>query len=216
MLSEALKTSVIEGAYFSREDVMSSIKVNLGIKDFHHNTRNKKANAIAQLMIEVQKSSNVALTEDLLLQWHEILMNAEKGISAGAFRTGTEPMQVISGRYGDFTVHFEAPSSGDLPTLISRFLDWYHDFDQKQLGRVGEAMLFSSVVHLYFETLHPFEDGNGRIGRALAEKALVEKLKMPVFLSLSKAIEKDQKRYYSELKKAQRDLHITDWVRYFF
>ncbi|MCJ8498129.1 DUF4172 domain-containing protein [Chryseobacterium salipaludis] len=108
MLSEALKTSEIEGAYFSREVVMSSLKVNLGINDFHHNTRNKKANATAQLMIEVQKRSNVALTEDLFLQWHDILMNAEKGISAGAFRTGTEPMQVFSGRYGDSMVHIEA------------------------------------------------------------------------------------------------------------
>src|SRR5690606_16518570 len=86
----------------------------------------------------------------------------------------------------------------------------------KDLGKIGEAMLFSALVHLYFETLHPFEDGNGRIGRALAEKALVEKLQLPVFLSLSKAIEKDKKRYYSELKKAQRDLHITDWITYFF
>lgn len=216
MLAEAMKTSEIEGEYFSREDVMSSLKVNLGMKDFHLSTRNKKANAIAQLMIEVQKNSNTPLTEDLLLHWHKILMDSEKGISAGLFRTGTEPMQAVSGRYGDFTVHYEAPPSGDLPKLISQFLNWYHTFDQKDLGKIGEAMLFSALVHLYFETLHPFEDGNGRIGRALAEKALVEKLKLPVFLSLSKAIEKDKKRYYSELKKAQRDLRITDWMMYFF
>ena len=77
-------------------------------------------------------------------------------------------------------------------------------------------MLFSALVHLYFETLHPFEDGNGRIGRALAEKALAEKLEMPIFISLSKAIEKDKAKYYQELKKAQRNLKITDWVVYFF
>lgn len=216
MLAEALKTSEIEGEYFSREDVMSSLKVNLGVKDFHLNTRNKKANAIAQLMIEVQKNSSTPLTEELLLHWHKILMESEKGITAGQLRTGTEPMQVVSGRYGDFTVHYEAPPSNDLPKLISQFLNWYHTFDRKDLGKIGEAMLFSAVVHLYFETLHPFEDGNGRIGRALAEKALVEKLQLPVFLSLSKAIEKDKKRYYSELKKAQRNLHITDWIEYFF
>lgn len=107
MLAEAMKTFDIEGEYFSREDVMSSLKVNLGMKEFHLNTRNRKANAIAQLMIEVQKNSNIPLTEDLLLHWHKILMDSEKGMSAGLFRTEKEPMQMVSGRYGDFTVHFE-------------------------------------------------------------------------------------------------------------
>lgn len=216
MLSEALKTSQIEGEYFSREDVMSSLKVNLEVKDYHIKSKNRKANAIAQLMIEVQKSYSKMLREDLLLNWHQILMDNEKDINSGLFRTGGDPMQVISGRFGDFKVHYEAPPSKDLPELIHQFIDWYQKFSGKEFGKVGEAMIFSAIVHLYFETLHPFEDGNGRIGRALAEKSLAEKLKMPIFISLSKSIEKDKKRYYSELKKAQRNSHITEWIYYFF
>lgn len=215
MLSEALKTSEIEGEYFSREDVMSSLKVNLKLKDYHIKSKNWKTDAIAKLMIEVQNSYSKKLTEDLLLNWHQILMENEKNINFGLFRSGSEPMLVVSGRFGDFTVHYEAPPSKDLPELIHQFTDWYHKFSAKELGKMGEAMVFSAIVHLYFETLHPFEDGNGRIGRALAEKSLAERLEMPVFISLSKAIEKDKNRYYSELKKAQRNSHITDWIYYF-
>ena len=216
LLSEALKTSEIEGEYFSREEVMSSLKLNLGYKDFHKTTKNKKANAIAVLMIEVQKSYNKTLDENLLLDWHKILMEYEESINHGQFRKGKEPMQVVSGSFGNFTVHYEAPPAKDLPVLIPEFIGWYKSFTEPNLGKVGEAMLLAAIAHLYFETLHPFEDGNGRIGRALAEKALAEKLEMPIFVGLSKAIEKDKSRYYNELKKAQRNLQITDWVHYFF
>ena len=216
LLSEALKTSEIEGEYFSREEVMSSLKLNLGYKDFHKTTKNKKANAIAVLMIEVQKSYNKTLDENLLLDWHKILMEYEESINHGQFRKGKEPMQVVSGSFGNFTVHYEAPPAKDLPVLIAEFIGWYKSFTEPNLGKVGEAMLLAAIAHLYFETLHPFEDGNGRIGRALAEKALAEKLEMPIFVGLSKAIEKDKSRYYNELKKAQRNLQITDWVHYFF
>jgi len=216
MLVEALKTSEIEGEFFSREEVMSSLKHNLGIKDFHQTTKNNKANAIAQLMIEVQNTYAKPLDETLILHWHKLLMNSEKRINAGKYRSGIEPMQVISGSHGNFTVHYEAPPSTELPNLMTNFFHWYQNFSKKELGKIGEAMLLSAIAHLYFETLHPFEDGNGRIGRALAEKALAEKLEIPVFISLSKAIEKNKAQYYSELKKAQRDLQITDWVIYFF
>ena len=216
LLSEALKTSEIEGEYFSREEVMSSLKLNLGYKDFHKTIKNKKANAIAVLMIEVQKSYNKTLDENLLLDWHKILMEYEESINHGQFRKGKEPMQVVSGSFGNFTVHYEAPPAKDLPVLIPEFIGWYKSFTEPNLGKVGEAMLLAAIAHLYFETLHPFEDGNGRIGRALAEKALAEKLEIPIFVGLSKAIEKDKSRYYNELKKAQRNLQITDWVHYFF
>lgn len=216
LLSEALKTSEIEGEYFSREEVISSLKLNLGYKDFHKTTKNKKANAIAVLMIEVQKSYNKTLDENLLLDWHKILMEYEESINHGQFRKGKEPMQVVSGSFGNFTVHYEAPPAKDLPVLIPEFIGWYKSFTEPNLGKVGEAMLLAAIAHLYFETLHPFEDGNGRIGRALAEKALAEKLEIPIFVGLSKAIEKDKSRYYNELKKAQRNLQITDWVHYFF
>ncbi|WP_369829049.1 Fic family protein [Flavobacterium sp. 5] len=190
---------------------MSSLKLNLGIKDFHQNTKNNKANAIAQLMIEVQNTYAKPLDESLLLHWHELLMNAEKGINARKYRSGTEPMQVISGSYGNFIVYYEAPPSKDLPNLMNHFFHWYQNFSKTEVGKIGEAMILSAITHLYFETLHPFEDDNGRIGRAL-----VEKLDILIFISLSKVIEKNKAQYNSELKKALCDLHITDWIIYFF
>ena len=215
MLSEALKTSEIEGEYFSREDVMSSLKANLGIKDYHQNSRNKKANAIAHLMIEVQNSYYKPISEKILLDWHHILMENERGINAGQFRMGIEPMQVVSGKFGDFIIHYEAPPSENLPVMIQQFLKWYNDFEVNDFGKIGEGIVLSALAHLYFETLHPFEDGNGRIGRALAEKALSEKLGTPVFISISKSIEKDKSRYYEELKLAQRNLEVSSWMLYF-
>jgi Fic family protein len=215
MVSEALKTSAIEGEYFSRVDVMSSLKMNLGILKFHTKSKNIKADAIAQLMIEVQKCYQMPLTESMLKQWHHILMKTDVKINAGKWRTGAEPMQVISGNLGNIIVHYEAPPSEKIPQMMLRFMQWYHQFSINNLGKIGEAMIFSSIAHLYFETIHPFEDGNGRIGRALAEKALAEKLEKPVFLSLSKSIEKNKKAYYLALKNAQRSLFITDWVIYF-
>ena len=215
MLAEAIKTSEIEGEFFSREDVMSSLKANLGIKSYHRKTRSKKANSIAKLMIAVQKSYKIKLTSELLLGWHKILMENEEGVNAGTFRKGKDSMQVISGKFGKIQVHYEAPPSKDLPKMSKDFIKWYHSFKVSDMGKIGEAMVFSALVHLYFETLHPFEDGNGRIGRALAEKALAEKLEIPIFLSISNSIEKDKKKYYSELKKAQQNMQITRWLMYF-
>lgn len=112
-------------------------------------------------------------------------------------------MQVVSGKFGDFIIHYEAPPSENLPMMIPQFLKWYNDLGMNDFAKIGEGIVLSALSHLYYETLHPFEGGNGRIGRALAEKALSEKLGIPVFISISKSIEKDKNRYYEELKQAQ-------------
>lgn len=214
MLSEAIKTSEIEGEYFSREDVMSSLMMNLGLIDYVLPSKNKNADAIAQLMIEVRKNYNQPLTLEMILHWHEILMRHHNNIHGGALRSSSEPMQVISGRYGDIQVHYEAPPSKDLSLLLENFFEWYRSFEDSTLGIIGEAIILSALSHLYFETLHPFEDGNGRIGRAITEKVLAEKLQSPLFISLSSCIEKNKSTYYEEIKKAQRSLEVTDWLVY--
>ncbi len=215
MLSEDLKTSEIECEKYSREYDISSLKANLGAKEYHISGKNKKADSIALLLIEIRKDWKKDLTEELLLKWHKILMEHEKGINAGHYRKGTEAMQVISGRYGEIEVHYEAPPSSEISKLMKGFIEWYHNFSKNELGKVGEAIVFSALVHLYFETLHPFEDGNGRIGRALAEKSLAEKLGFQVSISISNSIEKNKKRYYEALKVAQRSLNVTEWIVYF-
>ena len=214
MLSEAIKTSEIEGEYFSREDVMSSLMMNLGLIDYVLPSKNKNADAIAQLMIEVRNNYNQPLTLEMILHWHEILMKHHNNIHGGALRSSSEPMQVISGRYGDIEVHYEAPPSKDLPLLLESFFEWYRTFEDSTLGTIGEAIILSALSHLYFETLHPFEDGNGRVGRAITEKVLAEKLQSPLFISLSACIEKNKSTYYEEIKKAQRSLEVTDWLVY--
>lgn len=215
-LSEAMKTSEIEGEYFSRIDIMSSIRNQLGIQNHLPQTRDKKAKAIAKLMLQVRNDYNVVLTTDVIQNWHSILFQDDRTINAGQWRTGTEPMQIISGSFGNIQVHYEAPPSQSVPLLMEEFVKWYNSFSFDGLGKVGQAMLRTSLAHLYFETIHPFEDGNGRIGRAISEKALAQTLEIPLYISLSKKIEENKKQYYAALKEAQKSKNITDWLNYFF
>ncbi|MGA9638117.1 Fic family protein [Flavobacterium sp.] len=214
MISEAIKTSEIEGEFFSRQDVMSSIKKNLGHNDHFLKIRNKEAQGIGKLMVTVRNSFTEKLTEKAIKQWHGILMEYSKYISAGEYRMGTEAMQIVSGTFGKEKIHFEALPSDNVPFEISNFIKWYNKFELNP-ENVKNALIKTSISHLYFESIHPFEDGNGRIGRAIAEKCLSESLNRPVLMSLSSTIEKNKKQYYDSLKQAQRSLEITDWIIYF-
>ena len=141
-------------------------------------------------------------------------MNASPNINAGKYRTGTEPMQVISGAVGREIIHYEAPPSYNIPQEMKSFIKWYNNF-KVETGDIKNALIKTSICHLYFESIHPFDDGNGRIGRAIAEKCLSQSLGVPVVISISSIIERDKKKYYNALKKAQRCLEITNWIFYF-
>lgn len=214
MISEAIKTSEIEGEFFSRQDVMSSIKKNLGLGDTFAQIRDKNAQGIAKLMVTVRNSYSEKLTEFAIKEWHNILMEYSKLIDPGEYRTGAEPMQIVSGAFGKEIIHFEAPPSEEVPAEMEKFIKWYNDFEIKPTD-IKKALIKVSISHLYFESIHPFEDGNGRIGRAIAEKCLSECLNRPVLMSISSTIEKNKKQYYQSLKEAQRTLEITDWIFYF-
>ncbi|CAL1518748.1 Fic family protein [Chitinophaga sp. MM2321] len=215
MLSEAVKTSEIEGEYISREDVMSSIRNNLGLNEKPVYVKDKRAEGVAQLMLEVRRSFDQPLDVEMLHTWHGMLMAGAQNINSGEWRKGSAPMQIVSGAYGRVVVHYEAPPSSEVPKQMQQFLQWYNNCTFSLKGEVAEAVLKSAVAHLYFESIHPFEDGNGRIGRAIAEKALSQSLGRPVMLSLSKTIERDKMAYYAALKEAQRSIEITNWVNYF-
>lgn len=216
LLSEALKTSEIEGEYFSRIDVMSSIRNQLGLNNTLPPAKDRNAVAISRLMLQARADYNKVLTVEMIQNWHQILMSNESHVHAGEWRSSIEPMQIISGRYGAIEVHYEAPPSSEVERMMDAFVHWYRNFSFQDAGNMGEAMLKAALTHLYFETIHPFEDGNGRIGRALAEKALAEHLELPLYISLSKKIEENKTHYYNALKKAQRNLNVTDWLIYFF
>ncbi|GGC37101.1 cell division protein Fic [Parapedobacter defluvii] len=216
MLSEAVKTSEIEGEYLSREDVMSSIRNNLGLNDTPVFVKDQRASGVAQLMVAVRKDFREPLTPDMLKAWHRLLFaGTTSRVNPGEWRQGDAPMQVISGAYGREIIHYEAPPSLRVPEEMERFVGWYNSATFSRHGQVPEAILKSAIAHLYFESIHPFEDGNGRIGRAIAEKALSQSLGRPVMLSLSKTIEANKKAYYDALKEAQRGLDITAWMVYF-
>jgi len=215
MVSEAIKTSEIEGEYINREDVVSSIRNNLGLNKEHTKVKDKKAQGIGSLMVDVRQTYQEPLTKEKLFQWHEMLMMGSQGIQTGTWRSHEEPMQVISGAAGKEKIHFEAPPSKQIPKEMDKFILWFNDTAPNGNKEIKKAPVRSAIAHLYFESIHPFEDGNGRIGRAIAEKALSQTLKRPVLLSLSKTIEGNKRSYYHALEIGQRSNRITPWVKYF-
>lgn len=215
MLSEAVKTSEIEGEHISREDVMSSIKNNLGLNEAPVEVKDQRARGVAELMLEVRRSFDYPLSLNMIRMWHDMLMAGVKNVNAGEWRKGLAPMQIVSGAYGREIVHYEAPPASIVPREMEQFVQWYNKSTFPVKGEVAVAVLKSAIAHLYFESIHPFADGNGRIGRAIAEKALSQSLGRPVMLSLSKIIERNKTDYYAALKEAQRSLEISSWIHYF-
>ena len=215
MTAEAIKTSEIEGEFLSRKDVMSSIKKNLGLLTDKTNIKDKKAKGISELMVDVRNSFAAPLTKEKLFAWHTMLLSSNAAMEVGKWRTHKEPMQVVSGAMGKQRIHFEAPPSDKVPKEMEQFIQWFNDTAPGGVKEIKKAPLRSAIAHLYFESIHPFEDGNGRIGRALAEKALSQGLGRPVMLSLSRTIEANKNDYYTTLSKAQQSNKITHWINYF-
>lgn len=214
MIAEAMKTSEIEGEYLSRKDVMSSIKKNLGFNTSRQ-VADKRAQGAAALMADVRDTYKKPLTDQMLFSWHEMIMQGSRGINTGQWRTHVAPMQVVSGTIGKEKVHFEAPPSKRVPDEMQEFIRWFNQTAPKTKADQFKSPIRSAIAHLYFESIHPFEDGNGRIGRAIAEKALSQGLGYPVLLSLSKSIEANKKAYYKQLMAAQSTHEVTAWVRHF-
>lgn len=215
MVSEAIKTSEIEGEYLSRKDVLSSIRKNLGLVNSPEYIQDKKAEGIGTLMIDVRNTYKDELTKEKLFAWHKMLMPESKDIEVGQWRTHEEPMQVISGAMGKQKVHYEAPPSKRVPQEMELFITWFNETGPGGAKEIRKAPVRSAIAHLYFETIHPFEDGNGRIGRAIAEKALAQGTGRPVLMSLSRTIEANKKAYYNALEKSQGSNEITGWIDYF-
>ncbi len=215
ILAEAIKTSEIEGEYPNRTDVLSSIRKNLGLHGSVEYIKDKSAAGLGELMIDVRNSYKESLTDEKLFAWHKMLLGENKRIEVGKWRTHEDPMQVISGPVGKEKIHYEAPPSSQVPGLMNGFIKWFNVSSPGGKYEIKKAPVRAAIAHLYFETIHPFEDGNGRIGRAIAEKALSQTIGRPVMLSLSRTIEADKNDYYASLEKAQRSNEVTAWVEYF-
>jgi Fic family protein len=215
LVKEAIKTSAIEGEFLSRIDLVSSIRKNLGYTTPSYRIKDKRAEGIATLLVKARESFAIDLTETELFEWHRLLMFGNSTINVGQYRSHAEPMQVVSGTIGKEIIHFEAPPSAQVPAEMEMFIEWFNDTKPNGKQPIANLLIRASIAHLYFETIHPFEDGNGRIGRIIAEKALAQSLERPILMSLSTAIEADKKAYYEALKQAQRTNDLSEWIHYF-
>lgn len=214
MISEAVETSAIEGEVLDRGAVGSSIRNRLGLNVVPEKVDSRMADGAGDLMVSVRNTFAEALSEDMLFSWHRMLFG-NVGMHVGCWREGGDPMQVVSGRIDRPKLHFEAPPSVRVPMEMSRFITWFNNSAPGGAGSIGHAPVRAALVHLYFESVHPFEDGNGRIGRALAEKALAQGAGRPVVMSLSQTILARRGGYYDALQAAQKSGEVTPWVSWF-
>ena len=214
MSTEAVTTSEIEGQILDRASVQSSIRKQLGLATDERRVRPGER-GIAEMMVDLHRSFAEPLTEEVLFRWHRMVMSGSRDLrDAGRYRTGAGPMQVVSGAVDEPKVHFEAPPSARVPSEMERFIAWFgrtaprHEEPLPALTRAGTA-------HLYFESIHPFEDGNGRIGRAIAEKALAQSHGQPTLTTLAATILARRKNYYEALEAANKENDITRWLMWF-
>ena len=170
---------------------------------------------IAEMMIDLYQNWQSPLSDKELFSWHEMLTNGRRDLQdVGRYRTHSEPMQIVSGSLDEPTIYFEAPPSKAVKSEMKAFITWFNQTGQGA-QRELPALIRSGIAHLYFESIHPFEDGNGRIGRALSEKSLSQSLRQPTLIALSHTIQTNKKAYYAALHAASKDLDITEWLVYF-
>ncbi|MEA5401438.1 DUF4172 domain-containing protein [Arcicella sp. DC2W] len=210
---EAVSTSSIEGEILSRESVQSSIRKHLGLKtDFRQVPPN--AAGVAEMMVDLYVNYDKTLNHEMLFKWHKMLMNGRRDIETiGSYRTHEEPMQIISGNLSAPRVFYEAPPSGQVKAEMDTFLNWYQE--NLTNNQKVSTFIFAGITHLYFEIIHPFEDGNGRIGRALVAKAISQRIGKPALTSFAKVIDSQKKAYYQAIQSCNHQLNIDAYLTYF-
>ncbi len=217
MLSEAIKTSEIEGEILDRDSVRSSLLA-LMESDSTLESSDVKATGAASLLIDVRKNWSAPLTHEILAHWQTMAIPEYQSnlVMRGFYRSDPSPMQIVSGHYGHYKIHYEAPPSSQVHVEMETFLAWYNSSINTTNKHDTLKFIRAGIAHLWFEKIHPFDDGNGRVGRAIADHALSQFLGYPTSACLSTAIEINKKKYYSELEHAgQNDLDINNWLNYF-
>lgn len=214
MSTEALTTSEIEGEILDRASVQSSIRKQLGLASDSRGAGSAEQ-GIAEMMVDLYRSFAAPLSGEILFRWHRMVVRGRHDLhEVGRYRTSAEPMQVVSGPSHSPRVHFEAPPSSQVESEMARFIAWFGRTEPR--GEVPlPALTRAGIAHLYFESIHPFEDGNGRIGRAIAEKSLAQSLGKPTLTALAATILARRKSYYDALAEANKQNEITDWLAWF-
>jgi Fic family protein len=216
MTDEVVKSSAIEGEVLDMRQVRSSLARKLGIDLGGAVPSPRAVDGIVEMMLDATRRSDQPLTAERLFGWHAALFptgrSGMRRISVGAWRTADAgPMQVVSGPMGRERVHFEAPDASRLAGEMEAFLEWFNT------PPAMDPVIKAGVAHLRFVTIHPFEDGNGRIARAIADMALARSDGCPErFYSMSAQIEAERQTYYDVLEQSQRGgVDITPWLRWF-
>ena len=216
LTNEVVKSSAIEGEALNPDEVRSSIAKRLGLDVAGLPKAGRDVDGIVEMMLDATRNFEAPLTKQRLWDWHASLFPTGRSgmsqITVGAWRTAESgPMQVVSGPMGHETVHFEAPEATRVDSEMTRFIDWFN------IPPTADLVLKAAIAHFWFVTIHPFDDGNGRIARAIADMALARADgSKDRFYSMSSQIAAERKNYYLELESAQRgNVDLTRWLTWF-
>jgi Fic family protein len=212
--AEAVATSEIEGEILNRSSVQSSIRQQFGFATGKRRVPAKEQ-GISEMMVNLYRSFAEPLSDDMLFSWHRVLFKDRAGLKdMGRYRTDHEAMEVVSGPLHAPRVHFEAPPSSKIPKEMARFVTWFNGTAPAGSDPLP-ALTRAGIAHLYFESIHPFEDGNGRIGRAIAEKALAQCSGRPTLIAFAATTLSRRKAYYAALEAANKKNEVTAWLSWF-
>jgi len=213
---DVLKSSEIEGEFLNPDQVRSSVARKLGMEIAGSVESDRDVDGVVEMMLDATQNCFKPLTKERLFDWHAALFpTGRSGMSkitvADWRKDTTGPMQVVSGAMGKEKVHFQAPDSSRVDNEMNLFLGWFNNNTENDL------VLKAAIAHLWFVTIHPFEDGNGRIARALTDMLLAQSDKSTQrFYSMSAQIRLERKQYYEILEKTQKgNLDITEWIKWF-
>jgi Fic family protein len=216
LTEDVLKTSEIEGEQLNAESVRSSIARRLGVDIGALAAVDRNVEGVVEMVLDATSNSQAPMTQDRLFNWQAALFptgySGLSKIKVGGWRDDAGgPMQVVSGPLGRQRVHFEAPPAAGLEAEMSRFLNWINDTPHEP------PLIKAGLAHLWFVTLHPFDDGNGRIARAIGDLLLARADGSPQrFYSLSAQIQRERKTYYDILEQTQkRSMDVTEWLVWF-
>lgn len=215
MTNELISSSEIEGVRLNPNSVRSSIARKLGIEDDGMLTEDHYVEGLVDVMLDAIHNCRKPLSDERLFGWHAALFPLGRSgmykITVADWRKGKEPMRVVSGAMGHEKVHYEAPASFDVPKEMNRFIEWCNTADLS-------PFIMAAIAHLWFVTIHPFDDGNGRISRTLADMFLSRLDENSArYYSMSAEINRNKKAYYAILERTQKgNMDITEWLLWFF
>ena len=216
MTEDVLRSNEIEGVILNSDKVRSSIAKHLGIDTAGLPQPDRYTEGVVQIMMDAVTNCNKPLTPERLFNWHAALFPTGRSgmypITVGAYRTGGEPMQIVSGAMGKEKVHYEAPPSDVVPDMMTDFLRWINSDNT-----VTDPVLKAAVAHLWFVAIHPFDDGNGRLTRTITDIQLAKADGFHLrFYSMSAEILREKKTYYEILEHTtSNSTDITEWLEWF-